>query len=68
MTEQADWEKWYFAKYGKGPSYSELLHALALTTSERRTILQSYIDPREGEDIASRPKPITQSRNWRHRT
>jgi SIR2-like domain len=51
VTEQDDWAQWYRAKYGKGPSYSELLHALASTTSERRTILQSYIDPPEGEDI-----------------
>ena len=51
VTEQADWAQWYLAKYGKEPNYSELLHTLAKTTSERRTILQSYIDPREGEDI-----------------
>jgi hypothetical protein len=50
VTEQADWAQWYLAKYGKEPDYSGLLHALAKTTSERRTILQSYIDPREGED------------------
>jgi hypothetical protein len=50
VTEQADSAQWYLAKYSKEPSYSELLHALAKTTSERRTILQSYIDPREGED------------------
>jgi hypothetical protein len=51
VTEQDDWAQWYRAKYGRGPSYSELLHALASTTSERRTILQSYIDPPEGENI-----------------
>jgi SIR2-like domain len=50
VTEQADWAQWYLAKYGKEPDYSGLLHAIAKTTSERRTILQSYIDPREGED------------------
>jgi hypothetical protein len=50
VTEQADWAQWYLAKYGKEPNYSGLLHTLAKTTSERRTILQSYIDPREGED------------------
>jgi SIR2-like domain len=43
--------QWYRDKFGKEPSYSELLHALAKTTSERRTILQSYIDARAGEDI-----------------
>jgi SIR2-like domain len=33
------------------PSYSEVLHALASTISERQRILQSYINPREGEDF-----------------
>jgi len=51
VTEQNDWEQWYRAKHGIGPSYSELLHALAKTSSERRTILQSYIDPSEGEEF-----------------
>jgi NAD-dependent SIR2 family protein deacetylase len=49
VTEN-DWEQWYRDKHGKGPSYSDLLHDLASTTSERRTILQSYIDARAGED------------------
>ena len=50
VIDQPDWEKWYRAKYSKEPSYSEILRAVASTTSERRAILQSYIDPREGED------------------
>jgi SIR2-like domain len=51
VTEQADWAQWYLAKYAKEPSYSELLRDLAKTTSERRTILQSYIDARAGDDM-----------------
>jgi hypothetical protein len=51
VTEQANREQWYRDKYGKEPSYSEVLHALASTISERQTILKSYIDAREGEDI-----------------
>ena len=51
VTGEADWEKWYRTRYGTDPSHSELLHSLASTTSERRTILQSYIDPPAGEDI-----------------
>ena len=51
VTEQADWAQWYRAKHGKGLSYSELLHALANTTSERRAILQTYIDARAGEEF-----------------
>jgi NAD-dependent SIR2 family protein deacetylase len=50
VTEQADWAQWYRTKHGKGLSYSELLHALANTTSERRAILQTYIDARAGEE------------------
>jgi SIR2-like domain len=51
VTGEADWEKWYLTRYGKGPSYSEILDNLALKAAERRNILQSFIDPPEGEDI-----------------
>jgi NAD-dependent SIR2 family protein deacetylase len=51
VIDQDDGAQWYRAKYEKEPSYSEVLHALASTTSERRTILQSYIDPPKNEDI-----------------
>ena len=51
VIDQPDWEKWYCAKYDKAPSYSEILRLVGSTPSERRAILQRYIDPREGEDI-----------------
>jgi hypothetical protein len=51
VTGQDDWAKWYQTRYGKEPSYSEILDALASTPAERRAILHSYIDPPEGEDI-----------------
>ena len=51
VTGEADWEKWYLTRYGKGPSYSEILDTLALTAAERRNILQSFIDPAEGDDF-----------------
>ena len=51
VREHDDWPKWYHAKYGKEPSYSEILDALASTSAERRAILHSYIDPPEGGDI-----------------
>lgn len=54
VTEHGDWETWYRNKYGKEPNYSEILDALAATPSERRTLLQNNIEPREGEE-ARRP-------------
>lgn len=51
IKEQDDWAKWYRDKYGTEPSYSEIIAALASTSAERRAILQSYIEPPEGEDI-----------------
>jgi hypothetical protein len=35
VTGQDDWAKWYLTRYGKEPSYSEILDALASTAAER---------------------------------
>ncbi len=43
VTEQDDWAKWYRDKYGKEPSYSEILDTLASTQAERRAILEGFI-------------------------
>ena len=51
VTEHEDWPRWYGEKYGKEPSYSEILDALASTQAERRSILHSHIDPPAGNDI-----------------
>jgi hypothetical protein len=51
VTEHDDWVEWYRDKYGKEPSYSEIIAALASTSTERRAILQSYIEPPKSEDI-----------------
>lgn len=51
VAEHDDWVQWYRDKYSEEPSYSEILGALASTSAERRAILQSYIDPPEGEDV-----------------
>ena len=51
VTEHDDWASWYRDKYRKEPSYSEILDALASTPAERRSILHSYIDAPDGEDI-----------------
>lgn len=50
VTEHDDWAAWYRDKYGKEPSYSEILDALASTQAERRAILHSYIEPAAGEE------------------
>ncbi len=54
IAEHEDWATWYRDKYGKEPSYSEILDALASTQAERRSILHGYIEPAEGEE-ARRP-------------
>jgi hypothetical protein len=51
VAEHDDWVQWYRNKYSEGPGYSKILGALASTSAERRAILQSYIDPPEGEDL-----------------
>jgi hypothetical protein len=51
VAEHDDWVQWYRDKYSEEPSYSEILGSLASTSAERRAILQSYIDPPEGEDV-----------------
>lgn len=43
--EQADWAAWHQTRFGKPPSYSELLDTLAPTQAERRSLLHSYIEP-----------------------
>jgi hypothetical protein len=56
VTDHDDWEKWFRDEHGgKEPSYSELLDALASTAAERRRILHSYIEPRDGDEESRRP-------------
>src|SRR5271157_1036750 len=50
ITEHPNWETWFTDKYGKEPSYSEILDAMAKTPSQRRDILHGYIEPKEGEE------------------
>lgn len=45
VKRQTDWAAWYRGKYGKEPSYSDLLDNLATTPDERRSILHRYIEP-----------------------
>lgn len=41
--------EWFRTKFGKEPSYSELLQMLAPTPAERTTLLRSYFEPSEAE-------------------
>ncbi|EKG29667.1 SIR2 family protein [Pseudomonas avellanae] len=44
--EQEDWHAWYVAQSGgKQPNYSTLLETMAGTQSERRAIVQGFLEP-----------------------
>ena len=47
--EQIDWEAWYLKETGKQPSYSALLEEVASTQSERRAIIQGFLEPTDDE-------------------
>lgn len=44
-TQSTDWAQWYHEKYGREPSYSEIVERLGGSPSERQKILESYIEP-----------------------
>lgn len=43
--EQEDWHAWYVGQTGEQPNYSTLLETLAGTQSERRAIVQGFLEP-----------------------
>lgn len=43
--EQEDWHGWYVGQTGEQPNYSTLLETLAGTQSERRAIVQGFLEP-----------------------
>lgn len=43
--EQDDWHAWYVSQTGQQPNYSTLLESLANTQSERRAIIQGFLEP-----------------------
>lgn len=55
--EQVDWAEWYKTKFGKEPSYSDVLNSLADTPDQRRAILHSYIEPSETDTKEGRKTP-----------
>lgn len=49
VDDEPDWEAWYLARYDKAPDYSDLVEAVARTPTERRSILDHYIEPTDDE-------------------
>lgn len=47
--EQEDWLAWYVGQTGEQPNYSTLLERLATTQTERRAIIQGFLEPSEAE-------------------
>jgi hypothetical protein len=57
VTDEPDWASWHKATFGAEPKYSELLHQLASTPDERRSVLHSYIEPNADDIAAGRKTP-----------
>ncbi|PRB42580.1 hypothetical protein CQ009_26755 [Pseudomonas sp. MYb2] len=49
VGHQDDWLAWFLGKTGQQPNYSTLLEALASTQTERRAIIQGFLEPNEQE-------------------
>ncbi|NQD75325.1 SIR2 family protein [Pseudomonas sp. B21-023] len=47
--EQDDWVAWYVGQTGEQPNYSTLLERLAATQTERRAIIQGFLEPTDEE-------------------
>ena len=48
---------WYESKYGRTPSYSDVVEKLALTPTERQGLLKKYLEPSEDDDESDPPGP-----------
>ncbi|WP_458316189.1 SIR2 family protein [Mycolicibacterium brisbanense] len=46
---------WYEKRYGKPPTYSDVVHQLALTQTERQTLLRKYFE--NGDDSTEQIRP-----------
>lgn len=57
VDDQSDWAAWYRKQTGQEPDYSALLEELASSPEERRSILQSYIEPTEEDRELGRKLP-----------
>jgi hypothetical protein len=54
---QPEPDKWYIAKYGKDPNYSELLSTVAKSPTERRNLLREYFEPTPEESQEGKKAP-----------
>jgi SIR2-like domain len=57
VSDQPDWATWYRQTTRQEPNYSALLQELAASPSERRSILQGYIEPTETDREEGRKVP-----------
>lgn len=57
VEDQSDWARWFREKTGQEPDYSALLGDLAASPEERRSILQSYIEPTDQDRENGRKTP-----------
>lgn len=62
VTNEQDWGKYYVETEGREPDYSDLLGKLATTKSERRSILNGYIEPTGIEQEEGRKVPTNAHR------
>ena len=56
-ADQTDWVSWYRETIGEKPDYSSVMGELGLSQEERRSILQSYIEPTEADRREGRKLP-----------
>src|SRR5262249_17139759 len=57
VEEPPDWAKWYRETTGSEPDYSKLLHQLASSPEERRSILAGYIEATESDRMEGKKIP-----------
>jgi SIR2-like domain len=55
-------EAWYIERFGREPSYSEVVNELAPTQDERRSLLQGYFEPDEEDRAEGRKEPTAAHR------
>jgi SIR2-like domain len=60
IPEQADWADWFWSQTKTEANYSTVIEELALSPSERRSILAGYIEPSE-EDREQKKKIPTRA-------
>ncbi|WP_275230761.1 SIR2 family protein [Novosphingobium album (ex Liu et al. 2023)] len=57
VTDRVDWAAWHLERFGTDPGYSQLLDALSVTPTERRSVLHHYIEPTAEDLDAGRRVP-----------